>query len=425
MSYRITRRGVNAGIGAALISPALAGTRAFAQGAAGPIKIGFSMALTGPLAANGKQALLGAQIWQEEVNAKGGLLGRQTQLVYYDDQSNPSTVPGIYTKLLDVDKVDLIVSGYATNMVAPAIPVAMQRGKVFIGLFALAANSEFHYPKYFSMLPSGPTPKESFTEGFFQIAAAQNPKPQTIAIAAEDADFSHNAADGARSNAKKYGLKTVYDKTYPPNTTDFSSIVRGIQASNADLVVICSYPLSSVGIALSANELGLKPKMFGGAMVGLQATVFKDKLKSKLNGIVNYETWVPSPKLLAPAADFFKKYQAQAAGKGIDPLGYYLGGWGYAYFQVLQQAIEGTKSINDDKLAAYMRSHPFNTIMAQDIKFGKDGEWTKSGMLQVQYHGLTDAANLDTWRGMSYQTVLTPADEATGKVIYPYAKALG
>ncbi len=231
MIHRITRRGINAGIGAALISPALGRAPAFAQGAA-PIKIGFSMALTGPLAANGKQALLGAQIWQEQVNAKGGLLGRQVQLVNYDDQSNPATVPGIYTKLLDVDKVDLIVSGYATNMVAPAIPIAMQRGKVFIGLFALDANSEFHYPKYFSMLPSGPTPKESFTEGFFQVAAAQNPKPQTIAIAAEDADFSHNAADGARTNVKKYGFKTVYDKTYPPNTTDFSPIVRAIQAAN-------------------------------------------------------------------------------------------------------------------------------------------------------------------------------------------------
>jgi branched-chain amino acid transport system substrate-binding protein len=423
MDHRISRRGVNAGIGAALISPALATRRAFAQGSA-PIKIGFSMALTGPLAANGKQALLGAKIWQEEVNAKGGLIGRQVQLVNYDDQSNPSTVPGIYTKLLDVDKVDLIVSGYATNMVAPAIPIAMQRGKVFIGLFALAANSEFHYPKYFSMLPSGPTPKESFTEGFFQIAAAQNPKPQTIAIAAEDADFSHNAADGARNNLKKYGFKSVYDRTYPPNTTDFSPIIRAIQAANPDLVVLCSYPLSSVGLALSANELGLKPKMMGGAMVGLQATVFKDKLKSKLNGIVNYETWVPSPKLMAPAAAFFKTYQGRAASEGVDPLGYYLGGWGYAYFQVLQQAVEGTKSINDDKLADYMRSHEFKTIMA-DVKFGKDGEWTKSGMLQVQYHGITDAANLDTWRGMSYQTVLTPPDEKTGDVIYPYEKALG
>ena len=422
MSYRISRRGVNAGIGAALISPALVRTPAFAQGGA-PIKIGFSMALTGPLAANGKQALLGAQIWQEQVNAKGGLLGRQVQLVNYDDQSNPQTVPGIYTKLLDVDKVDLIVSGYATNMVAPAIPIAMQRGKVFIGLFALAANSEFHYPKYFSMLPSGPTPKEAFTEGFFQVAAAQSPKPLTIAIAAEDADFSHNAAEGARNNVKKYGFNTVYDKTYPPNSADFSPIIRAIQATNPDLVVFCSYPLSSVGLVSSANELGLKPKMMGGAMVGLQATVFKDKLKSKLNGIVNYETWVPSQKLMAPAADFFKTYQSRA--QGIDPLGYYLGGWGYAYFQVLQQAVEGAKSINDDKIADYLRSHEFTTIMASNIKFGKDGEWTKSGMLQVQYHDLTDQANLDTWRGMSYQTVLTPADEKTGSVIYPYAKAVG
>ncbi len=395
---------------------------AAAQGAA-PIKIGFSMALTGPLAANGKQALLGAKIWAEEINAKGGLLGRQVELVNYDDQSNPSTVPGIYTKLLDVDKVDLVVSGYATNMVAPAIPVVMQKNKTFIGLFALAANSEFHYPRYFSMLPSGPTPKESFTEGFFQVAAAQNPKPMTIALAAEDAEFSRNACEGARNNVKKYGFNLVYDKSYPPNTTDFSPIIRAIQAANPDLVVICSYPLSSVGMLQAAGEIGFHPKMMGGAMVGLQATVFKDKLKGKLNGIVNYETWVPSPKLLAPAADFFKKYQDRAKAEGVDPLGYYLGGWGYAYFQVLQQAVEGAKSIDDAKLADYLKSHEFKTIMA-DVKFGKDGEWTKSGMLQVQYHDLTDAANLDTWRGMSYQTVLTPTDEKTGSVIYPYEKAL-
>jgi len=423
MSYRFTRRGVCA-VGAALLATGLAAAPwAAAAQSAEPIKIGFSMALTGPLAANGKQALLGAKIWQDEINAKGGLLGRQVQLINYDDQSNPATVPGIYTKLLDVDKVDLIVSGYATNMVAPAIPVAMQKGKTLIGLFGLAANSEFHYPKYFSMLPSGPETKESFTEGFFQIAAAQNPKPKTIALAAEDAEFSRNACEGARNNVKKYGFDLVYDKTYPPNTTDYSPIVRAIQAADPDLVVICSYPLSSVGMLLSVNELGFKPKMIGGAMVGLQATVFKDKLKSKLNGVVNYETWVPSPKLMAPAADFFKKYQARAQAEGVDPLGYYLGGWGYSYFQVLQQAVEGAKSLNDDKIADYLRSHEFKTIMA-DVRFGKDGEWTKSGMLQVQYHDLTEAANLDTWRGMSYQTVLTPSSEKTGNVIYPYANAL-
>jgi len=388
-----------------------------------PIKIGFSMALTGPLAANGKQALLGAKIWEEETNAKGGLLGRKVQLVNYDDQSNPATVPGIYTKLLDVDKVDLVVSGYATNMVAPAMPVIMQKNKTFISLFALDVNSEFHYPKYFSMLPTGPDTKQSFTEGFFQVAAAQNPKPQTIALVAEDAEFSRNACEGARDNVKKYGLKNVYDKTYPPSTADFSPIIRAIQAANPDLVIICSYPLSSVGMLLAAGEIGFKPKMMGGAMVGLQATVFKDKLKSKLNGIVNYETWVPSQKLMAPAADFFKKYQDRAKAEGVDPLGYYLGGWGYAYMQVLGEAVTGAKSLNDDKIADYLRAHEFKTIMA-DVKFGKNGEWTKSGMMQVQYHDLTDAANLDTWRGMSYQTVLTPADEKTGSVIYPYEKAV-
>jgi branched-chain amino acid transport system substrate-binding protein len=422
--HKVTRRSVNTGIGAALISPAL-GARGFAQGAA-PIKIGFGMALTGPLAPNGQQALLGSQIWAEEVNAKGGLLGRQVQIVNYDDQSNPGNVPGIYTKLLEVDKVDLVLSGYATNMVAPAIPVVMQKGKVFISLFALDANAEFKYPKYFAFIPtSGPTPRQALTEGFFQVAAAQKPKPQTIAIASEDAEFARNAADGARANAKQYGFNVVYDKNYPPNTTDFSPIIRAIQAANADLVVVCSYPLSSVGMALSANELGLKPRMFGGAMVGLQVTVFKNKLKSKLNGIVNYENWVPSPKMMAPAADFFQKYQARAPGLGIDPLGYYLGGWGYARMQLLAQAVEGAKSIDDDKVANYLRSHEFNTIMINGIRFGKNGEWTKARQLQVQYHDITDAANLDTWRGMSYQTVLTPPDEATGNVIYPFEKALG
>jgi len=421
MSHHLTRRGIAGALGAVLLAAGLAAAPVSAQSGE-PIKIGFSMALTGPLASNGKQALLGAKIWEEEINAKGGLLGRPVKLINYDDQSNPATVPGIYMKLLDVDKVDLVVSGYATNMVAPAMPIVMQKGKTLIGLSALDVNSEFHYPKYFSMLPTGPDTKASFTEGFFQIASEQNPKPTTVALTSEDAEFARNACEGARENAKKFGVKIVYDKTFPPGTTDFSPVIRALQVANADLVVVCSYPLSSAGIVMSANELNFTPKMFGGAMIGLQATVLKNKLKSKLNGIVNYETWVPSPKLLAPAADFFQKYQERAKAEGVDPLGSSLGGWGYAYFQVLGEAVEGAKSVNDDKVADYLRSHEFHTIMA-DVRFGSNGEWTKSRMMQVQYHNITDAAGLDTWKGMSYQTVLTPPDQKTGDVIYPYEKA--
>jgi branched-chain amino acid transport system substrate-binding protein len=186
---------------------------------------------------------------------------------------------------------------------------------------------------------------------------------------------------------------------------------------------VCAYPADSVGMVQAANEVGLTPKMFGGAMVGLQATFFKNKLKSKLNGIVNYETWVPDKKqMYAGTEDFFKEYQSRAKAAGVDLLGYYLGGWGYARMQVLEQAIKGAKSINDDKLAAYMRKATFKTVMGP-IKFGKKGEWAESRMMAVQYHGITDAANLETWRGMSYQTVLTPANLKTGNVIYPYEKA--
>ena len=406
-------------LGAALLAGLFAGSSALA---ADPLRIGFSYSLSGPLAPNGKQALLGAKIWEEEINAAGGLLGRKVELVNYDDQSNPSNVPGIYAKLLDVDKVDLIMGPYGTNMVAPAIPVVMPKGKVIIGLFALDVNREFNYPRYFSMIPYGPDPKVSNTEGFFQIAATLNPKPETLAIVSEDAEFGRNAAEGARISAKKNGMKVIYDKTFPPGTTDFSPVIRAVQAANADVVVFCSYPLSSVGLVQSASELGLKPKLMGGAMVGLQATVFKDRLKSKLNGFVNYETWVPSPKMLPRAAAFFQKYQERAKAAGVDPLGYYLAGWGYTDFQVLGQAIEGAKSIDDEKLADYMHNNEFKTIMG-DIRYGKDGEWTKSGMLTVQYHDITDAANLETWRGMSYQTVLFPPEQKTGDLIYPFEKA--
>ncbi|RPI39218.1 MAG: branched-chain amino acid ABC transporter substrate-binding protein, partial [Hyphomicrobiaceae bacterium] len=176
-----------AGAGMALL--AMLGLISPAQ-AQDPIKIGFSMALTGPLAANGKQALLGMKIWEEETNAKGGLLGRPVRLVYYDDQSSSSTVPGIYTKLLDVDKVDLVLGPYATAIAAPAMPVIMQKGKMFIILFGLAVNSEFNYPKFFAMIPTGQDTKPSFTKGFFDVAALQKPKPETVALIAADQEFS-------------------------------------------------------------------------------------------------------------------------------------------------------------------------------------------------------------------------------------------
>ena len=418
---RHLKLGLFAAVGALALALPSAGPAKAQSGE--PIKIGFSMALTGPLSPNGKQALLGLQIWEEEVNAKGGLLGRPIKLIYYDDQSQSAPVPGIYTKLLDVDKVDLVLGPYATVPAAAAMPVVMQKNKMMIILFGLGVNSEFKYDKFFAMIPSGPDPKPSFTTGFFEIAMKQNPKPQTVAFIAADQEFSKNACDGAKDNAKKVGLRTVYDRAYPPTTTDFTPVMRAIAAANPDVVAVCSYPLDSVGLVKAANEINFKPKMIGGAMVGLQATGIKNQLGHLLNGLTNYETWVPDKKMMYEGTEaFFKKYQSKAQAAGVDPLGYYLGGWGYAYAQVLEQAVQGAKTLNDAQLATYIKKNKFKTIHG-DIEFGDNGEWKKSGMLQVQYHGIKQGAGVETWRGMDYQTVLTPDGLKTGNLIYPYEKA--
>ena len=150
------------------------------------------MAMTGGVAQNGKQLLLALQLWRDDVNAKGGLLGRPVELVFYDDQSNPSNVPGIYNKLINVDKVDLLLGPYATNMVAAAMPVIVENKKLTISMMAVSVNRHFNYSKYFSMLSTGPDGVRAFTKGFFDLAAEQKPKPQTVALLSGDAEFSPN-----------------------------------------------------------------------------------------------------------------------------------------------------------------------------------------------------------------------------------------
>jgi branched-chain amino acid transport system substrate-binding protein len=387
-----------------------------------PITIGFSMELTGPFAVVGKTGLLAFQIWAEDINKKGGLLGRPVKLVYYDDQSNPANVPGIYEKLISIDKVDLLISSYGTNLTAPAMPVAIQHNRLFFGLFALAANDNFHYPKYFSMLPFGPTPVQTFAEGYFDLAAAQNPKPTTVAIVATDAEFQHKAAESAREHAKRTGIKIVYDRAYPPNTVDFTPIVNAIQAAHPDMVYVSTYPSDTVGFLRAVGEVGLDTRMLGGGLAGLQAAAIKTQLGEAANGITNVDLWEPVPTMQFPGvADFLKEYQAQAPAQGIDPLGYFLPPFAYSELQVLGDAVEATKSLDAEKLADYMHKTAFHTIEG-DIAFGLDGEWTEARPIWVQYHGIK-GHDVDQFRGPSTVTILAPDKYKTGDIIYPYTKA--
>ncbi|HTZ80464.1 MAG TPA: amino acid ABC transporter substrate-binding protein [Stellaceae bacterium] len=388
--------------------------------AADPIKIGLSMSLTGGLAGGGKPALLALQIWSEDVNAKGGLLGRPVQLVYYDDQSSPSAVPGIYTKLLEIDKVDLVISSYATNQIAPAMPIVMQRNLVFMALFGTGVNDTFNYPRYFQILPNGTDTKHGPSQGFLETAMTMNPKPQTIALVGADAEYSQNSLQGARETVKKLGLKVVYDKTYPPNTTDYTPIVRAIQATNPDVVYVASYPPDSVGMVRAANEVGLKPKMFGGGMIGLAFTPIKVQLGHLLNGVVAYDVYEPVKTMKFPGIDeFLSRYQERAKKEGVDPLGYYLPPFAYAEMQILGEAVTKVGSLDQGKIADYIHKNTFHTIVG-DVAFAANGEWAKPRVLFVQFRDVKDG-DVEQFRTGEKTPVLYPPEYKTGDLVYPYS----
>jgi branched-chain amino acid transport system substrate-binding protein len=272
------------------------------------------------------------------------------------------------------------------------------------------------------MVPAGPDGIKTFSEGYFQIAAAQNPKPKTVAIVSADAEFARTAADGARANAKKLGFDVIYDQSYPPPTTDFTSVMRAVQATNPDIVFVASYPPDTVGIVRATNEIGYTPKMFGGTMIGLLVTPLKAQLGPLMNGITIMESFVPAPTFKFPGLQaVLEEYGRRASGQKLDPFGYGFVPFGYSAGQILAEAVSQTKSVDHEKIAQYIRSHKFNTI-AGEIAFGPDGEWAQPRMVFTQFRNV-EPNNIEQFKDTERQVVVWPENHATGKFIYPYADA--
>lgn len=410
-------------IGPAVGATALAAMVAATEpvNAADPIRIGLSLSLTGPTSPAGKQVLAGLEIWRDDVNAAGGLLGRPVQLVYYDDQGNPASAPGIYAKLVAVDRVDLLIGPYSTNVIAAALPAIIQANRTTIGIFGLGANKTFRYPRYFSMNSQGPSPG-NYSKCVFDLALEQTPRPSRIALIGADVEYSRNALDGARENAKVLGFDVVFERTYPLATTEFTAIVRALQAANPDVVYAATLPVDTAGIIRAANEIKFKPKMIGGAMLGLLVTGIKQQLGPLINGYISNEFYIPAPSLqFAGTKRMMEEYQRRAAALGTDPLGYTYPPYAYAAGQILAKAVLETKSLNDDVLADYMRKTTFDTIIGP-ISFGPDGEWTKPRIICIQFQGIT-GGDLEQFKDWSRQVVVYPAEYRAGPLIYPFEKA--
>jgi len=385
-----------------------------------PIKIGMSMAQTGGLAAGGKASLLGIEIWRDDINARGGLLGRKVELVVYDDKSSAAETPAIYAKLLDIDKVDLLFAPYATVPTAPIMPLVKQRGMLLMGNFSFQVNSKVGHDMWFNNAPWGPA--DSWASAF--LGLGQKAGGKTVAFLSADQEFAQNLVKTARDVAKQRDMPVVFDQAYPPNTVEFSSIIRALNAAKPDIVYVASYPPDSAAILRAVNEIGVgdNVKIFGGAMVGLQFAGVMENLGSLLNGVVNFNTWLPEPSMYFDGTKaFFETYSKRAVAAKVDPLGYYLAPFGFAMGQLIEQAVNATKSLDQKTLAKYLRENVHQTIIGP-IAYSADGEWKETATLEAQFRGVVDK-NINQFRSSGRQVILFPDRLKTGDLIFPFEAA--
>jgi branched-chain amino acid transport system substrate-binding protein len=415
----ITRRTFTKGAVAA--ASALAAP-AIIDAAEKPIRIGFSIAQTGGIAAGGKSGLTALELWRGDVNAAGGLLGRPVEFVVYDDQSQPNTVPAIYAKLLDIDKVDLLLSPYGTNLTAVVMPTIKQRNRFVIAQMEIGQNDNLKHDKFFEIAPWGPNPGSNWCRGYFDLAKRQGYK--SFAIISSDAEFSANAAHAGEKIAAEYGMKLVSNQHYPPNSVDFSGILRNVNAAAPDFVFVASYPVESAAMVHGISEIGIADsiQMFGGAIVGIQYAQQLESLGSALNGITNYDTFVVAPSMNFPGIDkFLERYRPLAESKGVDPLGHFLPPFFYAGGQLIEASVKAVGALDEAKMAQWLHNNTVNTIVGP-IKFGPDGNWAENRLVYAQYRDVKDK-DLEQFRHPGKQIILQPEALATGKLVAPYKKA--
>jgi branched-chain amino acid transport system substrate-binding protein len=304
-------------------------------------------------------------------------------------------------------------------MIAPAMPVIMQRQMTFLTIFGAGVNESFKYDRHFNVNVVGDNMKETYAKGFFDVAMQLPSPPRSVAIAAVDNEFAQKAAESARYFAGQHRLRIVYDRSYPPTAVDFTPIMRSIQSLRPDVVFIASYPPDSNGILRAISELRFQPPMLGGAMVGPQLAAMQAQLGPILNNLVNWDTYSPEPTMDFPGvAAFHAKYRAQAAREQTDLLGNYIPPYAYAQMQVLEQTLTRIGRIDQAAMAADLHASEFDTIVGR-FRFSATGEWAEPRNLYCQFQDIADG-DLEKYKRPGAKVILAPANLKSGTLRAPY-----
>lgn len=337
-----------------------------------PIVIGGTLGLTGNFAEPSADYKVVYQRWLDEVNKKGGLLGRPVKMTIYNDEGTPTVAQSLYSRLLDQDQIDLVLAPFTTFIGGAIVPIVLSHQKLlfnggFVGIniFKNARGSiigsyDYQEPDYtrglFDLIKGLPADKRPKRVAIF---TAQNPFPVVVRDGV-------GGVGGALNFAKAAGMSVVVNEQYPPSTTDFTGLVQKAKAANADMLLELGLPNDSLQVARTVQQQGYKPLIF--CTCGSQVTTLSawPKLGSAAEGVIGTTISWPSqgyPGLSELAAAF--------KARGDDTLPTYAI-VGYAILQVIEQAVDGAKTLDQDKLKAYVHSHEFKTA-AGNFRYQDDG----------------------------------------------------
>src|SRR6266511_1258004 len=377
---------------AAVLAAVLAGSLpAHAQA---PIKIGASLSLTGTYAKPGTYQKEGYDVCADEVNGKGGLLGRKIEFVLYDDQSAPATAVKLYEKLITEDKVDAVMGPYSSPITEAVANVTEKYKKVMVSPLAATTSVFRKGRKYIFMVIS---PAEVYLEGLIDMAAKRGLK--TVAIINEDTLFTKASANGTAEPAKKRGMQVVLQEAYPKGNTDFSALLVKIKALNPDVVAAGTYFDDAVAITRQMKELNVNPKMYG-LTVGGDLPEFYDLLKQNAEYVYGSTQWdesLPHPG----QKEFLAAYKAKF--KGQEPS--YHTAAGYAGCLIYAEAVKKAGTLDADKVRDQLLKMEIKTAFGE-YKVEPDGFQIAHKMVMLQWQ---DGKRIVVW----------PDDLANGKMRYP------
>jgi branched-chain amino acid transport system substrate-binding protein len=379
---------------AAAVAPALASTGvAQAQGA--PITIGASLSLTGIFADGGKYSLEGYQLWIKQQNAKGGVLGRPLALKYYDDQSEPATGVRLYERLINEDRVDIIMGPYGTAITAPAANVA-ERYKMPMICPETADVAMFQ--RGFRYIFQGLGPVQTYLYGVLQIAKDHGLK--SLALIGPDTAFSHALVNAVPEVARGFGQAIVYTEFYPARASDFSSVIEKVKAANPDVVLAMAFPNDAIGVLRQLKVSNYAPKVFYEA-VGASDPRFVQSAGTDVNGVFSVTAWDPD----ARTADNMRFKASYRAEFNRDPD--YHSASNYSSLDVLAAALRRAGSLDREKLRDAIASLQVKTLI---------GNWRVDPRTGIQL-GYTSYI-LQWQRGK--QVIVYPGNVAHGKPVVPF-----